>query len=88
MSLEPNATRAAAIVGWPSPWIDTRSPRSIRIELNPYLVERRERTTQRACVCVCVCVCVRVRERERERERETERDRERDRQTDRDRGSH
>ena len=33
---EPKADSAAAIVGCPSPWIETRSPRSIRIELNPY----------------------------------------------------
>ena len=29
-------TRTAAIVGCPSPWIETRSPRSIKMELNPY----------------------------------------------------
>ncbi len=36
----PNAARAAAMVGCPSPWIATRSPRSIRMELKPYLQQR------------------------------------------------
>ena len=27
----PNAASAASIVGWPSPWIATRSPRSMRM---------------------------------------------------------
>ena len=34
-SKDPKADSAAAMVGWPSPWIETLSPRSIRIELNP-----------------------------------------------------